>query len=74
MLGYSGQIKLLVDIATTLSFLVAPVIAFWNLRLVTRSDFPEDAQPCGFLQTWAWAGIAFLSAFTLWFLWIKVTS
>ena len=38
VLGYSGQIKLLVDIATTLSFLVAPVIAFWNLRLVTRSD------------------------------------
>ena len=74
VLGYSGQIKLLVDIATTLSFLVAPVIAFWNLRLVTRSDFPEDAQPSGFLQTWAWAGIAFLSAFTFWFLWIKVTS
>ena len=74
VLGYSGQIKLLVDIATTLSVLVAPVIAFWNLRLVTRSDFPEDAQPSGFLQTWAWAGIAFLSAFTLWFLWIKVTS
>ena len=38
---FSGQIKQLVDLATTLSFLVAPLVAFWNLRLVTRSDFPR---------------------------------
>ena len=68
---FSGQIKQLVDLATTLSFLVAPLVAFWNLRLVTRSDFPVDARPGRGLQAWAWAGLAFLTAFTLWFLWIQ---
>jgi Mn2+/Fe2+ NRAMP family transporter len=68
---FSGQIKQLVDLATTLSFLVAPLVAFWNLRLVTRPDFPKDARPGRGLQAWAWAGLAFLTAFTLWFLWIQ---
>ena len=68
---FSGQIKQLVDLATTLSFLVAPLVAFWNLLLVTRSDFPEDARPGRGLQAWAWAGLVFLTAFTLWFLWIQ---
>ena len=68
---FSGQIKQLVDLATTLSFLAAPLVAFWNLRLVTRPDFPEDARPGRALQAWAWTGLAFLTAFTLWFLWIQ---
>ena len=68
---FSGQIKQLVDLATTLSFLVAPLVAFWNLRLVTRPDFPKDARPGRGLQAWAWAGLVFLTAFTLWFLWIQ---
>ena len=68
---FSGQIKQLVDLATTLSFLVAPLVAFWNLRLVTRSNFPVNARPGRGLQAWAWAGLAFLTSFTLWFLWIQ---
>ena len=64
VLQFAGQIKLLVDIATTLSFLVAPVIAWWNLRLVTRSSFDEAGRPGLGLRAWAWAGLAFLTLFT----------
>jgi Mn2+/Fe2+ NRAMP family transporter len=63
VLLFAGQIKLLVDLATTLSFLIAPVIAYWNLRLVTRPNFDEAGRPGSLLRAWAWAGLAFLTLF-----------
>ena len=70
VLAFRGQLKTLVDLATTLSFLVAPVIAFWNLRLVTRDDFPADAKPGRALQAWAWLGLLFLTAFSAVYMWV----
>ena len=69
VLAFRGQLKTLVDLATTLSFLVAPVIAFWNLRLVTRNDFPAEAKPGRVLQAWAWLGLLFLTAFSVVYVW-----
>jgi len=70
VLAFRGQLKTLVDLATTLSFLVAPVIAFWNLRLVTRDDFPTEAKPGRALQAWAWLGLLFLTAFSAVYVWV----
>ena len=70
VLAFRGQLKTLVDLATTLSFLVAPVIAFWNLRLVTRNDFPTEAKPGRVLQAWAWLGLLFLTAFSIVYVWV----
>ena len=70
VLAFRGQLKTLVDLATTLSFLVAPVIAFWNLRLVTRNDFPAEAKPGRSLQAWAWLGLLFLTAFSVVYVWV----
>ena len=70
VLAFRGQLKTLVDLATTLSFLVAPVIAFWNLRLVTRDDFPAEAKPGLVLQAWAWLGLLFLTAFSVVYVWV----
>ena len=70
VLAFQGQLKTLVDLATTLSFLVAPVIAFWNLRLVTRNDFPAEAKPGRVLQAWAWLGLLFLTAFSVVYVWV----
>ena len=70
VLAFRGQLKTLVDLATTLSFLVAPVIAFWNLRLVTRDDFPAEAKPGRALQAWAWFGLLFLTAFSALYVWV----
>jgi len=65
VLLFAGSMKLLVDVATTLSFLVAPAIAWWNLKLVTASHVPRSAQPGRFLIFWAWAGLVFLSLFAV---------
>ena len=69
-----AELKPLVDLATTLSFLVAPVIAFWNLRLVTREDFPFEARPSQGMQVWAWLGLLFLSAFSLIYLMVAFSA
>ena len=68
LLVFSGQIKPLLDLATTLSFLVAPVIAYWNLTLVTRPDF--EGRPGRGLVAWAWVGLAFLTAFSALYAWV----
>ena len=70
VLAFKGQLKTLVDLATTLSFLVAPVIAFWNLKLVTRDDFPAEAKPGRALQAWAWMGLLFLTVFSGVYAWV----
>ena len=74
VLFFRGQLKVLVDLATTLSFLVAPVIAWWNLRLVTSERMPADARPPRWLQVWAWLGLAFLTAFGAVYVWISFLS
>ncbi len=66
-----GALKNLVDIATSISFLVAPAIAVLNYRLVTAKSFPKDGQPGNLMRLLSWLGILFLSVFTIIFLWHK---
>jgi Mn2+/Fe2+ NRAMP family transporter len=68
---FLDQLKLLVDIATTLSFIIAPVIAIVNYRLVTGKYIQKSAQPKLFLRMLSVMGILFLTAFALYYLaWI----
>jgi len=64
--------KLLIDIATTLSFLVAPIIAFINYKLVMAKDFPEEARPGILMRVLSITGIIFLTGFSLFFIWSKI--
>ena len=62
----NGQgFKVLVDIATTLSFLVAPFIAMANYSLVTNKDFPEQSKPPRWLIVLSILGIVFLVIFSV---------
>ena len=62
--------KELVNFATTLSFLIAPIIAVINLKLVSKK-FLGDKSPGITLKIISWLGIIFLTCFSLYFLWIK---
>ncbi|WP_043739601.1 Nramp family divalent metal transporter [Thioalkalivibrio nitratireducens] len=55
----------LIDFATTLSFLAAPVIAWLTLRVVTDAHMPAAARPGFWLRTLAWLGLAFGVGFAL---------
>jgi len=60
----------LIDFATTLSFLSAPVLAWITLRVVTDEHVPEHARPGPVLRVLAWTGFAFLAGFSLiWAAW-----
>lgn len=62
---------LMVDLATTLSFLTAPVLAYLNYRLVTAEHVPEGCRPKPWLRWLSWSGMVFLTGFALLYLyWI----
>ena len=64
----------MVTVATVLSFLMAPVLAWLNYRVVTDEHMPEYARPGLFLRVLSWTGIAFFVLFSLIFLyWEYVT-
>ncbi|PTN10652.1 Nramp family divalent metal transporter [Mangrovibacterium marinum] len=69
---FADQMKLLVDIATTLSFITAPVLAVLNLKAVTAAHVSSEYQPSRFMRLFSWFGIIVLSLFALYFLWLKL--
>lgn len=60
-----SRFTFMVDLATTLSFLTAPALAFINYRLVMHEHFPEESRPPAWLRILSIAGILFLSSFAL---------
>jgi Mn2+/Fe2+ NRAMP family transporter len=68
VLQFAGNLREIVDFATVLSFMVAPVIAIINFRLVTGKYFDKDVQPSIWLKILSFAGILFLTGFAVYFL------
>ncbi|MDH3823385.1 MAG: divalent metal cation transporter, partial [Nitrosopumilus sp.] len=60
---FESNLKGLVDFATVLSFVIAPVIAIFNFRLVTGKFLNKDSQPSIYLKVLSFAGIVFLILF-----------
>jgi Mn2+/Fe2+ NRAMP family transporter len=65
LLSEMGQ---LVQIATVLSFITAPLYAFLNYRLVVSKQMPTDLQPDKSLRILSRIGLFFLTGFTLFYL------
>ncbi len=61
----------MVNFATTISFMVAPILAWLNYRVVTDKHMPKEARPGMFLRVLSWLGIAFFIGFSIVYLgWI----
>jgi Mn2+/Fe2+ NRAMP family transporter len=58
----------LVQIATVLSFITAPLYAFLNYRLVLSDQMPKEHQPKIGLKVLSIIGLAVLTGFTLFYL------
>lgn len=66
---FGSDFRQLVDFATVLSFVIAPVIAIFNLWLVTGSgQLKEHLRPSSGLRILSYAGILFLAGFAVVFL------
>lgn len=58
----------LVDLATTLAFLTAPILAYINYRAVTGPWMPREGRPGPKLLVLNWVSMAFLLIFAVFFL------
>ncbi|MGY6555532.1 MAG: Nramp family divalent metal transporter [Wenzhouxiangella sp.] len=65
ILYFGERFTALIDFATTISFLAAPVLAWLNLRVVTSDFMPAEHRPGPWMLRLAWAGFAFLVLFCL---------
>ncbi len=64
----------MVDVATTLSFLTAPILAWLNHRAVLGTEVPEDARPAPFLVISSLLSIVVLGLFALYYLVLRFGS
>jgi Mn2+/Fe2+ NRAMP family transporter len=65
---FSDKLKELVDFATAVSFLIAPVIAIFNFRLVTGKYLEKEFHPSKWLKILSYSGIVFLIGFAIFFI------
>ncbi|TNE96905.1 MAG: divalent metal cation transporter [Bacteroidetes bacterium] len=69
---FGKNMKSLVDVATSISFLIAPIVAVVNFRLVMK-DFPDESKPGLFLRILSWTGILFLFGFAAYYIYILLS-
>lgn len=50
-----------IDFATSVSFLAAPFLAYFNHRALTSGEIPVELQPGGFMRAWSVIGIILLA-------------
>lgn len=67
---FSANMGNLVALATFVSFVMAPLIGWMNLKTVTSLDFPERYRPGKGMKTLTYLGMFFLTAFALYYCWI----
>jgi len=60
----TGSFTVLVDFAAGLSFLAAPVLGWFNLKLVTSQYMPKEAHPTGAYLWFSYACLIFLILFS----------
>jgi Mn2+/Fe2+ NRAMP family transporter len=71
LLFYLTNMKSLVDLATTLSFVVAPIYAYFNFKINNSDEIPKEYKFKGLEKFIAIFGIIFFTLFTIYFLTVK---
>ncbi|NBC26732.1 MAG: divalent metal cation transporter [Bacteroidetes bacterium] len=67
------QFRLMIDLATTLSFLTAPVLACINYRLIFHTSLQQQYIPQRWLKVLALSGLLFLSGFAIFYVyWMMI--
>jgi len=69
---FTSGLKTLLDFATILSFLAAPIFAYINYKVVTSEHMPGKHKPKAWLKILSWIGIIFLVSFSVLFIYTKL--
>jgi Mn2+/Fe2+ NRAMP family transporter len=67
---FSANMASLVSLATFVSFVLAPLLGWMNLKTVMGNDIPGIHKPKIGLQILTWCGMVFLSLFALYYCWM----
>ncbi|MEL6918474.1 MAG: divalent metal cation transporter [Bacteroidota bacterium] len=70
--AFGGNMGQLVALATFVSFVLAPVVGYMNLKNVMSEDLPKDSRPKKGLQVLTYIGIIFLSLFAIYYCWMVI--
>jgi hypothetical protein len=65
----TGSLTAMVDFATIVSFLTAPMLGYLNLRTVTGSNVAPEHRPTGALLWLSYAGLVLLGGTAVVYLW-----
>ena len=68
---FAHRLTVLVDLATTISFLISPIIAIVNFKLVGKKYINEDALPPRWLKILSYLGIIFLTGFSIFYIYYR---
>ena len=68
--AFSANMGDLVALATFISFVLAPLVGYMNLKNVQSDDLPAEYHPGPGLRLLTYLGIIFLSFFSAYYLWI----
>ncbi len=69
-----SSLKAMVDLATTLSFLTAPLLAYLNHRAVMGDEVPEASRPAPWLRHWSVVAIVLMAAFAAFWAFLKLSA
>ena len=67
---FSANMGILVAIATFVSFVMAPIIGYMNLKNVMSREIPVNDRPNRNLQLLTYLGIIFLALFSIYYCWM----
>ncbi|AWX45159.1 uncharacterized protein HME9304_02169 [Flagellimonas maritima] len=70
---FGGNMENLVALATFVSFVMAPLIGWMNLKTVTGKDMPKAYRPKSSLRILTYLGIIFLSLFAFYYFWMVIS-
>lgn len=68
---FQDKMKTMLDFATTISFIAAPVFAIINFKLITSNQVAKEHKPKLWLTILSYAGIIFLVGFSLTFIYFR---
>ncbi|MEP0211568.1 MAG: divalent metal cation transporter, partial [Cellulophaga sp.] len=69
---FNSNMGKVVALATFVSFIVAPVVGYMNLKNVMSNDVAKEDRPKKWLQLLTYAGILFLSLFAIYYCYIEI--
>ncbi len=70
--AFGANMGKLVALATFVSFVVAPIIGYMNLKNVMSNDIPVEHRPNKKLRVLTYLGIVFLSCFSLYYFYVVI--